>query len=188
MRVPSYIDGISYRLETVEPIQAIRIDLGDEGLICEIELFDVSGDGSLRKIGDFVVHGEADIPFAGLLQNLVLRPKNEIFPPQVTMLRQKMEVVFNTPQDGKYLLAYGSANVPDASIPIDSIMRKGENVKRAAALSSIMLGNPDALIEHAKREPKSDKTPTMAIWTLLVAGVLFLCYLGWRLARELRAE
>ena len=108
-------------------------------------------------------------------------------PPTIDVGYRPAQLVFVARGEGPFLLAYGSGRAGPAARPLEGLlldMARGDQkaVPARASLGAVkMLGGPDAL--RAPISPRDWKV--MALWAVLVAGVLLLAWMAHRLIRQL---
>ena len=110
--------------------------------------------------------------------------------PSVTGHRDRYDLVFNAQGKAPYVLAWGNraakpASVePDMLIPAD--LRKTydmANLPQADIQDNVALGGEGRLTATSAAERES-RMNTLLVWGVLIAGVILLAGMAWRIWRE----
>ncbi|MDQ8020696.1 MAG: DUF3999 family protein [Moraxellaceae bacterium] len=112
-------------------------------------------------------------------------------PPQLTVERDARILVFNARGRGPYLLAWGTRAATDTALPINTLVPTladaGIDALPTAYLGeAVTLGGPERLTALAPAE-RSALQKKWLVWAVLIAGVLALGALAWRVWKESRA-
>ncbi len=110
--------------------------------------------------------------------------------PAIDVGYRPAQLVFVARGEGPYLLAYGSGRAGPAARPLEGLLQDmaGRDDRKAVPVPAVLgavktLGGPDAL--RAPISPRDWKV--MALWAVLIAGVLLLAWMALRLIRQLSA-
>lgn len=107
----------------------------------------------------------------------------------MTAYRYRMSVIFNSANNGPFILAWGSANAQPASLSEKALLNDSispQNVPEAYLGDNVKLGNKKVL---SKTENVSTKSPILLkllIWGVLIAGSIFLMFLALKLLKEMK--
>lgn len=107
--------------------------------------------------------------------------------PQLEFGWQPARLVFLAQGDGPFLLAYGSRNIEPASFSVDSLLKKtGSNLQPA----HIEPGPQFPLGGKSKLLPTPPPFPwkTWLLWSVLVAGVVLIGWMSFRLYQQLHTQ
>ncbi|MEC5398678.1 DUF3999 domain-containing protein [Uliginosibacterium sp. H1] len=134
------------------------------------------------------------LPLATDVQALRLRPLGPGWganPPQLTVLRETRELVFNARGRGPFLLAWGTRAASETALPLKTLVPAASadsiaGLPTAWAGEAVTLGGPERLTALAPAE-RSALQKKWLVWAALIAGVLALGALAWRVWKESRA-
>lgn len=110
--------------------------------------------------------------------------------PSVTGHRDRYDLVFNAQGKAPYVLAWGNGAAkpaslePDMLIPAD--LRKTydmANLPQADIQDNVALGGEGRLTATSAAERES-RMNTLLVWGVLIAGVILLAGMAWRIWRE----
>jgi hypothetical protein len=109
-------------------------------------------------------------------------------PPQIEFGWQPARLVFLAQGEGPFLLAYGSSEIEPARFPLKKLLQKtatdaGLEGARAEPGPQFLLGGPSKL-----RSKSSLPWKTWLLWTVLVAGVLLIGGMSFRLYQQLHDQ
>ena len=129
----------------------------------------------------------------GLVQAVKITTLNARLPeylPSVTGHRDRYDLVFNAQGKAPYVLAWGNGAAkpakvePDMLIPAD--LRKTydmANLPQADVVDDIALGG-EARLTATSGADRESRLNTLLVWGVLIAGVILLAGMAWRIWRE----
>ncbi len=112
----------------------------------------------------------------------------------MTGQRVRYDLVFNAQGKGPYLLAWGNGAAKPASVETDMLipteLRKTYDLAAlpmADTLEPVPLGGEARLTATSAAEQES-RMKTLMVWGVLIAGVMVLAGMAWRIWREVKKE
>ena len=110
--------------------------------------------------------------------------------PQIELGWTAQEIAFAARGSAPFLLAWGNAEAQPASLPIETLVPgyrrdPGDKPGNGAlvAITPATLGEPQPIAGASALRPRTDWN-RVALWTSLVAAVVLLGWMAWRLARK----
>lgn len=190
-----------YQLPTSLPIKELSIKLKNERTVLPASIYYKISDSdkTWHKLDDYIFRRINDDKGQSIkIDNSVLNIKqlkikainaslNDA--PLVTAYRYRMSVIFNSANNGPFILAWGSANAQPASLSEKALLNDSispQNVPEAYLGDNVKLGNKKVL---SKTENVSTKSPILLkllIWGVLIAGSIFLMFLALKLLKEMK--
>ena len=190
-----------YQLPTSLPIKELSIKLKNERTVLPASIYYKISDSdkTWHKLNDFIFRRINDDKGQSIkINNSVLNIKqlkikainaslNDA--PLVTAYRYRMSVIFNSANNGPFILAWGSANAQPASLSEKALLNDSispQNVPEAYLGDNVKLGNKKVL---SKTENVSTKSPILLkllIWGVLIAASIFLMFLALKLLKEMK--
>lgn len=104
--------------------------------------------------------------------------------PQLEVSRPGRQIVFVARGEGPFTLAFGDLQLGPAALPIDALLPGYEKGAQAALplarAGAVKRGPPPTRWERLLEAPPR----RLALWAILVGGVLALGFMAWRLAKS----
>jgi hypothetical protein len=200
-------DGdLIYDLGARLPVEAIRVTFPEPNTVApyDIAVRDGSGkdapwrtiaSGSFYRIvrdGVEIASPPLELRGRGAAREWRLRPQvkggPEAFTPSVEVLWRPAELVFVAKGEGPFRLAFGDPQAKPTAIPIQSLMPGYEKAaERKLALAPVGAVQTAALEPSPVRDVLGDIPPRKAaLWAVLIAGVLVLGFMAWRLLGQMK--
>ncbi|CAM6714336.1 MULTISPECIES: DUF3999 family protein [Enterobacter] len=188
-----------WRWARPQPLHAVSISLNGEGVLpVEIAWRSSEKDAwhSLKKEVIYRLEGKTSGPVSlsgGLVQAVKITTLNARLPeylPSVTGHRDRYDLVFNAQGKAPYVLAWGNGAAkpakvePDMLIPAD--LRKTydmANLPQADVVDDVALGG-EARLTATSAADRESRLNTLLVWGVLIAGVILLAGMAWRIWRE----
>lgn len=188
-----------WRWARPQPLHAVSISLNGEGVLpVEIAWRSSEKDAwhPLKKEVIYRLEGKTSGPVSlsgGLVQAVKITTLNARLPeylPSVTGHRDRYDLVFNAQGKAPYVLAWGNGAAkpakvePDMLIPAD--LRKTydmANLPQADVVDDIALGG-EARLTATSGADRESRLNTLLVWGVLIAGVILLAGMAWRIWRE----
>lgn len=188
-----------WRWARPQPLHAVSISLNGEGVLpVEIAWRSSEKDAwhPLKKEVIYRLEGKTSGPVSlsgGLVQAVKITTLNARLPeylPSVTGHRDRYDLVFNAQGKAPYVLAWGNGAAkpakvePDMLIPAD--LRKTydmANLPQADVVDDVALGG-EARLTATSAADRESRLNTLLVWGVLIAGVILLAGVAWRIWRE----
>lgn len=186
-----------------QPLSAIGFMLNGDGVLpVEIAWRSSENDRwhTLKKEVIYQLGGKTSEPVSlpgGLVEAVKINALNARLPenlPGVTGQRVRYDLVFNAQGRGPYLLAWGNGAAKPASVEMDMLIPSGlrktydlEALPMADTLEAVPLGGEARLTATSAAEQES-RMKTLMVWGVLIAGVLLLAGMAWRVWREVKKD
>jgi hypothetical protein len=188
-----------WRWARPQPLHAVSISLNGEGVLpVEIAWRSSEKDAwhPLKKEVIYRLEGKTSGPVSlsgGLVQAVKITTLNARLPeylPSVTGHRDRYDLVFNAQGKAPYVLAWGNGAAkpakvePDMLIPAD--LRKTydmANLPQADVVDDVALGG-EARLTATSAADRESRLNTLLVWGVLIAGVILLAGMAWRIWRE----
>ena len=188
-----------WRWARPQPLHAVSISLNGEGVLpVEIAWRSSEKDAwhPLKKEVIYRLEGKTSGPVSlsgGLVQAVKITTLNARLPeylPSVTGHRDRYDLVFNAQGKAPYVLAWGNGAAkpakvePDMLIPAD--LRKTydmANLPQADVVDHVALGG-EARLTATSAADRESRMNTLLVWGVLIAGVILLAGMAWRIWRE----
>ena len=188
-----------WRWTRPQPLSAVSISLNGDGVLpVEIAWRRTEKDTwhPLKKEVIYRLEGKTSGPVSlngDLVQAVKITTLNARLPeylPSVTGHRDRYDLVFNAQGKAPYVLAWGNGAAkpaqvePDMLIPAD--LRKTydmANLPQADILDDVALGGEGRLNATSAGE-RASWMNALLVWGVLIAGVLLLAGMAWRIWRE----
>ena len=184
-----------------QPLSSLRISMESEGVL-PVELSWRSGEKEpwqpLAKTVLYQLDGKRsdDIHLDGQLVEAVrMKTINARLPeslPEISGARDEYLVVFNTQGKGPYMLAWGNRAAQKADLDLDMLIpaslqktQSVNNLPLAVVQESVTLGGEARLAATSAAEQQSS-WKTLLVWGALIAGVVVLALMAWRIWREVK--
>ena len=100
-----------------------------------------------------------------------------------------MSIIFNSANNGPFILAWGSAKAKPASLSEKALLSdttSAQDVPEAHLGDKVKLGNKEVLSQTDDDLSKSSSLSKWLIWGVLIAGALFLMLLALKLLKEVK--
>lgn len=195
---------VVYELARPQPLSSLWIVPEQRNTVLPINIeYRGSADGQWRTLTNTVVYqieGEngrktsEPLSFNDLLvQEVRIKAVSGSWgedPPYIIGQRKRVNVIFNAQGNPPYLLVWGSSQANAATIPVEQLIPQSEIPERGLAylpmariISPMILGGEERLTATSpvEREALWQK---WLLWGLLIAGVLILALIVFKLARE----
>ncbi|MBE3467459.1 DUF3999 domain-containing protein [Enterobacter cloacae complex sp. P15RS] len=186
-----------------QPLSAIGFMLNGDGVL-PVEIAWRSSDKdrwhTLKKEVIYQLGGKTSEPISlpgGLIEAVKINALNARLPenlPGVTGQRVRYDLVFNAQGKGPYLLAWGNGAAKPASVEMDMLIPSGLRktydlaaLPMADTLEAVPLGGEARLTATSAAEQES-RMKTLMVWGVLIAGVLLLAGMAWRVWREVKKD
>ncbi|MCG7801660.1 DUF3999 domain-containing protein [Enterobacter asburiae] len=182
-----------------QPLSAVSISLNGDGVLpVEIAWRSTEKDPwhPLKKEVLYRLEGKTSPPVSlngGLVQAVKITTLNARLPkylPSVTGHRDRYDLVFNAQGKAPYVLAWGNGAAKPASVEpgmlIPADLRKTydmANLPQADILDDVALGGQERLTATSAAE-RENRMNTLLVWGVLIAGVILLAGMAWRIWRE----
>ncbi|KLW90747.1 hypothetical protein SP99_00948 [Enterobacter sp. BIDMC92] len=182
-----------------QPLSAVSITLNGDGVLpVEIAWRSTEKDTwhPLKKEVLYRLEGKTSAPVSlngGLVQAVKITTLNARLPenlPVVTGHRDRYDLVFNAQGKAPYVLAWGNGAAKPASVEPDMLipadLRKTydmANLPQADIQDNVALGGEGRLTATSAAERES-RMNTLLVWGVLIAGVVLLAGMAWRIWRE----
>ncbi|WP_334326118.1 DUF3999 family protein [Gilliamella apicola] len=190
-----------YQLPTSLPIKELSIKLQNDRTVLPASIYYKISDNdkTWHKLDDYIFRRINDDQGQSIkINNSVLNIKqlkikainaslNDA--PFVTAYRYRMSIIFNSANNGPFILAWGSANAKPASLSEKALLAdsiSSQNVPEAYLGDNVKLGNKKVLSETDNISTKSPILPKLLIWGILIAGSIFLMFLALKLLKEMK--
>ena len=190
-----------YQLPTSLPIKELSIKLQNDRTVLPASIYYKISDNdkTWNKLDDYIFRRINDDQGQSIkINNSVLNIKqlkikainaslNDA--PFVTAYRYRMSIIFNSANNGPFILAWGSANAKPASLSEKALLAdsiSSQNVPEAYLGDNVKLGNKKVLSETDNISTKSPILPKLLIWGILIAGSIFLMFLALKLLKEMK--
>ncbi|MCK7430268.1 DUF3999 domain-containing protein [Enterobacter chengduensis] len=188
-----------WRWARPQPLHAVSISLNGEGVLpVEIAWRGSEKDAwhPLKKEVIYRLEGKTSGPVSlsgGLVQAVKITTLNARLPeylPSVTGHRDRYDLVFNAQGKAPFVLAWGNGAAkpakvePDMLIPAD--LRKTydmANLPQADVVDDVALGG-EARLTATSAADRESRLNTLLVWGVLIAGVILLAGMAWRIWRE----
>jgi len=188
-----------WRWARPQPLHAVSISLNGEGVLpVEIAWRASEKDAwhPLKKEVLYRLDGKTSPPVSlsgGLVQAVKITTLNARLPeylPSVTGYRDRYDLVFNAQGKAPYVLAWGNGAAkpakvePDMLIPAD--LRKTydmANLPQADVVDDVALGG-EARLTATSAADRASWMNALLVWGVLIAGVILLAGMAWRIWRE----
>ncbi|GJL41349.1 TPA: DUF3999 domain-containing protein [Enterobacter chengduensis] len=192
-----------WRWARPQPLRAVSISLNGDGVLpVDIAWRSSEKDAwhPLKKEVIYRLEGKTSGPVSlggGLVQAVKITTLNARLPeylPGVTGHRDRYDLVFNAQGKAPFVLAWGNgaakpANVePDMLIPAE--LRKTydmANLPQADVVDDVALGG-EARLTATSAADRESRRNTLLVWGVLIAGVILLAGMAWRIWREVQRK
>ncbi|MBE4966863.1 DUF3999 domain-containing protein [Enterobacter cloacae complex sp. P24RS] len=186
-----------------QPLSAIGFMLNGDGVL-PVEITWRSSDKdrwhTLKKEVIYQLGGKTSEPVSlpgELVEAVKINALNARLPqnlPGVTGQRVRYDLVFNAQGKGPYLLAWGNGAAKPASVEMDMLIPSGLRktydlaaLPMADTLEAVPLGGEARLTATSAAE-QENRMKTLMVWGVLIAGVLLLAGMAWRVWREVKKD
>lgn len=191
-----------YQLSTSLPIKQLTVKLQNERTVLPATIFYKTNDNDktwhklddyiFRRIKDTNQNQTININNSTLnIKQLKIRAINASLdtPPSVTAYLYRMRIIFNSANNGPFILAWGSAIAKPASLSEKALLSdtiSAQDVPEAYLGDKVKLGNQEVLSQTDDNSSKSSSLSKWLIWGVLIAGALFLMLLALKLLKEVK--
>lgn len=188
-----------WRWARPQPLRAVSVLLNGDGVLpVEIAWRSTEKDKwhPLKKEVLYRLEGKTSPPVSlsgGLVQAVKITTLNARLPeylPGIIGHRDRYDLVFNAQGKAPYLLAWGNGAAKPAGVEPDMLipaaLRKTydmANLPQADLKDNVALGGEDRLTATSAAE-RASKMNTLLVWGVLIAGVILLAGMAWRIWRE----
>lgn len=188
-----------WRWARPQPLHAVSISLNGEGVLpVEIAWRSSEKDAwhPLKKEVLYRLDGKTSPPVSlsgGLVQAVKITTLNARLPeylPSVTGHRDRYDLVFNAQGKAPFVLAWGNGAAkpakvePDMLIPADLHKTYNmANLPQADVVDDVALGG-EARLTATSAADRESRLNTLLVWGALIAGVILLAGMAWRIWRE----
>ncbi|MBE4853931.1 DUF3999 domain-containing protein [Enterobacter cloacae complex sp. P40RS] len=188
-----------WRWARPQPLRAVSILLNGDGVLpVEIAWRSTETDKwhPLKKEVLYRLEGKTSPPVSlsgGLVQAVKITTLNARLPeylPGVIGYRDRYDLVFNAQGKAPYLLAWGNGAAKPAGVEPDMLipaaLRKTydmANLPQADLKDNVALGGEARLTATSAAE-RASRMNTLLVWGVLIAGVILLAGMAWRIWRE----
>ena len=192
----------TYQLSTSLPIKQLTIKLQNERTVLPATIFYKTSDNdkTWHKLDDYIFRSINDtnqsqtINFNNSTLNikqLKIKAINASLdnPPSVTAYLYRMRIIFNSANNGPFILACGSPIAKPASLSEKALLSdtiSAQDVPEAYLGDKVKLGNREVLSQTDDNSSKSSSLSKWLIWGVLIAGALFLMLLALKLLKEVK--
>ena len=192
----------TYQLSTSLPIKQLTIKLQNERTVLPATIFYKTSDNdkTWHKLDDYIFRSINDtnqsqtINFNNSTLNikqLKIKAINASLdnPPSVTAYLYRMRIIFNSANNGPFILAWGSPIAKPASLSEKALLSdtiSAQDVPEAYLGDKVKLGNREVLSQTDDNSSKSSSLSKWLIWGVLIAGALFLMLLALKLLKEVK--
>ncbi|MDE4081597.1 MULTISPECIES: DUF3999 family protein [Enterobacter cloacae complex] len=182
-----------------QPLRAVSILLNGDGVLpVEIAWRSTEKDKwhPLKKEVLYRLEGKTSPPVSlsgGLVQAVKITTLNARLPeylPGVIGHRDRYDLVFNAQGKAPYLLAWGNGAAKPAGVEPDMLipaaLRKTydmANLPQADLKDNVALGG-EARLSATSAAERASRMNTLLVWGVLIAGVILLAGMAWRIWRE----
>ncbi|WP_294614786.1 DUF3999 family protein [uncultured Gilliamella sp.] len=189
----------TYILPSPQPVKELSIQLASTRSVLPLSMYYKTSDDDKiwHKLSDYIIRrvNSDDQPqrikldYANLnVQQLQIRAINASFDeaPKITAYRDRMSIIFNSSNNGPFILAWGSIKATSASLTEQALL---SNVQSAIDLPQAYLGDRVELAgESALIQTTTEPShfPKWIIWICLIAGAAFLIILALKLIKEIK--
>ncbi len=191
-----------YQLSTSLPIKQLTVKLQNERTVLPATIFYKTSDNdkTWHKLDDYIFRSINDtnqsqtINFNNStlnIKHLKIKAINASLdnPPSVTAYLYRMRIIFNSANNGPFILAWGSAIAKPASLSEKALLSdtiSAQDVPEAYLGDKVKLGNQEVLSQTDDNSSKSSSLSKWLIWGVLIAGALFLMLLALKLLKEVK--
>lgn len=191
-----------YELPTSLPIKELTVKLPNERTILPASIFYKTHDNdkTWHKLDDFIFRSISDTNQSQTIninnstlniKQLKIKAINASLDqaPYVTAHLYRMSIIFNSANNGPFILAWGAANAKPASLSEKALLSdtiSAQDVPMAHLGDKIKLGNKNVLSQTDDNPSKSSYLSKWLIWIILIAGAVFLMLLAIKLLKEVK--
>ena len=192
----------TYQLSTSLPIKQLTIKLQNERTVLPATIFYKTSDNdkTWHKLDDYIFRSINDTNQSQTINinNSILNIKQLKIkainasldnPPSVTAYLYRMRIIFNSANNGPFILAWGSPIAKPASLSEKALLSdtiSAQDVPEAYLGDKVKLGNREVLSQTDDNSSKSSSLSKWLIWGVLIAGALFLMLLALKLLKEVK--
>ena len=186
-----------------QPLRAVSISLNGDGVLpVEIAWRSSEKDAwhPLKKEVIYRLEGKTSGPVSlggGLVQAVKITTLNARLPeylPGVTGHRDRYDLVFNAQGKAPFVLAWGNGAAKPANVESDMLipaeLRKTydmANLPQADVADDVALGG-EARLTATSAADRESRLNTLLVWGVLIAGVILLAGMAWRIWREVQRK
>ena len=191
-----------YQLPTSLPIKELTIQLQNKRTVLPASVFYKTSDNdkTWHKLDDYIFRSINDTNQSQTIsinnstlniKQLKIEAINASLDkaPYVTAYLYKMSIIFNSANNGPFILAWGSAKAKPASLSEKALLSdttSAQDVPEAHLGDKVKLGNKEVLSQTDDDLSKSSSLSKWLIWGVLIAGALFLMLLALKLLKEVK--
>lgn len=187
--------SLIYKLKTSQPAVEIKMSLNDANSVMPVEIYyksDKEQDDWVKledKVLTSINYEENKIILKNplLIEQIMIKPINTSYNnvPTVYISRKRSEIIFNSANNGPFILAYGS-NIAK-KVAISPNVFKDQHVSYAGIGKHIKFAGEKAFMQKEDNANNSQISKWL-IWITLGLGVVFLVALSLRLIKEIKKE
>jgi len=191
-----------YQLPTSLPIKELTIQLQNKRTVLPASVFYKTSDNdkTWHKLDDYIFRSINDTNQSQTIsinnstlniKQLKIEAINASLDkaPYVTAYLYKMSIIFNSANNGPFILAWGSAKAKPASLSEKALLSdtiSAQDVPEAHLGDKVKLGNKEVLSQTDDDLSKSSSLSKWLIWGVLIVGALFLMLLALKLLKEVK--
>lgn len=191
-----------YQLSTSLPIKQLTVKLQNERTVLPATIFYKTSDNdkTWHKLDDYIFRSINDTNQSQTIninnstlniKQLKIKAINASLdnPPSVTAYLYRMRIIFNSANNGPFILAWGSAIAKPASLSEKALLSdtiSAKDVPEAYLGDKVKLGNQEVLSQTDDNTSKTSSLSKWLIWVVLIAGALFLMLLALKLLKEVK--
>ena len=195
----AYDDKVAvYTLSAPQPLESLSIKLNDRNALLPVDIHykKHKSDKEWIKLSSTILRNLANsdnsnteiLLNALIVEQIQITAINSRFNsmPTVTPFRKSVTVIFNSANNGPFILAWGSAQAKSAAIAPEVLLNDDEeiqNIPLAWIGDNVKLAGEQAL---QTKSTESGQFPRWIIWIALIAGVAFLVLLALKLIKEIK--
>ncbi|MCO6547941.1 MAG: DUF3999 family protein [Gilliamella sp.] len=189
----------TYQLPSPQPVRELSIKLQNPRMVLPTSIYYKTDDKdkTWHKLDDYIIRNldsndhSQHISAGLIIKQLKIKAINASFDeaPQLTAYRNRMSVVFNSANNGPFILAWGSAKAMSASLSEKALLSDSisvVDVPQAFVGENIKLAGQKVL-SQANNDPTRDSIlPKWLIWGSLVIGAIILIIIALKLLNEVK--
>lgn len=196
-------DEVQYQWSRPQPLNALSVRLDNDGVLPVALEWRASAEDKWQPLGKEVLFHlneqmSDDIALPGhLVQGIRLTTINAHLPdalPQVSGLRESLNLIFNAQGSGPFILAWGNKAATDVALPLEGLIPASlrqqhapDLLPEAMAHEPVKLGGESRLSAVSPAEQAS-QWRTWLVWAVLVLGVLALVWMALKIWRDIQKD
>ncbi|MWP49229.1 MULTISPECIES: DUF3999 family protein [unclassified Gilliamella] len=192
-----------YQLPTPQPVKELSISLQNSRTVLPISVYYKSNDKDQiwHKLDDYIIRRVTDTDQSQSIKmnnsdlqikQLKIKANNASFDqaPQVVAYRSRMSLIFNSGNNGPFILAWGSAKAKSAALSEKALLSdslSAQDLPAAYIGENIKLAGKKALSQTVNdSNTTSSYLPKWLIWICLVIGAIVLMIIALKLLNEVK--